>query len=80
MIPPIISQWKILQINNFLTCPAKSVTYNSDHAMTHVITHHYRMPIPLLAMYCKNFLWMSKHDRILTEYEQEGHLRKEVPY
>jgi len=23
---------------------------------------------------------MSKHDRILTEYEQEGHLRKEVPY
>jgi len=38
------------------------------------------MPIPLLAMYCKNFLWMSKHDRILTEYEQEGHLRKEVPY
>jgi hypothetical protein len=38
------------------------------------------MSIPLLAMYCKNLLWMSKHDRILTEYEQEGHLRKEVLY
>jgi hypothetical protein len=38
------------------------------------------MSIPLLAIYCRNLLWMIKHDRILTEYEYKGNLRKEVPY
>jgi hypothetical protein len=50
--PPIISQWKFLQINNFFTCPPKNVTDNSDHAMTHVITHQY-----LSTIECQYHYW-----------------------
>jgi hypothetical protein len=39
--------------DKFLTCPAKTVTYNSDHAMTQVITHQY-LTNTECQYYCRN--------------------------